>query len=245
MKFSKCFFVIILVSVMGCSPLKNISKDISDESLETDMSNENPNTIMPTVDSNENKLDSPMQNTSEVDMNDESANVPNTGFSESKFNDEPESTSDQDEKGERIFIELNHLDSIENVTYKMINTFIRIDSEDDFTWWNHYPIDRYLSTSAAEYYAFDLPNELDSTKYDLIISFGRKLQYLYYYESDYIYYAASEGYRARPVFEEEFIRNSAYIYLINKTPLMSSELASEDLSKFMDGDIPVELPLDD
>ena len=78
---------------------------------------------------------------------------------------------------------------------------------------------------------------------DIIISFGRGLKYLYYYEKDDVSLFGHEGYRARPIFERDYIKNSAYVYLIDKIKLSDSELASSDMTKFIEGDIPFELPL--
>jgi len=145
-------------------------------------------------------------------------------------------------KKERIFINLTYLGNMDDVYYRMRRLELYIEPEEKLTWWNHYTIDEYLSSS--KWYTFILSSETDSTKHDIIISFGRKLKYLYYYEKEYLSNPdwEMEGYRARPVFEEDFVQNSAYVYLIDKIHLADSEVASNDISEFRRGDIPFELP---
>jgi len=148
---------------------------------------------------------------------------------------------------ERIFIDLEYLGKMNNVKYMMTNTPLAIGPEIEFTWWNHYTVQDYLE--CAPVYDYVLSNEVDGKNHDIIISFGRKLQYLYYYEKDFTYDEEHDGegrgYRARPIFEEEFLKGSAYLYLINKTELANSELASNDLQSFVAGYIPFELLVED
>jgi len=149
------------------------------------------------------------------------------------------------ENPKRIFINLNHLVDIENIHYRIRCHELDINFSQEFTWWNHYTADD--SAHLLKYYDFILPDEIDPTKHDIIISFGRELKYLYYYEEDYL--PASEwalgGYRARPIFEGEHIPNSAYIYLVDQINLCDSELASDDMDSFMNGNVPFELPTND
>ncbi len=120
-------------------------------------------------------------------------------------------------------------------------TALDLHPDEEFTWWNYYTVDEFLS---SEYCDDIFSDELDSERNGIIISFGRKLKYLYYYEKDYLSDSEwqLEGYRARPVFEGDYLHNSAYIYLINKTSLADSELASDDMNSFLEGRIPFELP---
>lgn len=142
---------------------------------------------------------------------------------------------------ERVFIDLSYLESVYDISYKMRYTALDLYPDEEFTWWNYYTVDEFLS---SEYYDDHFSSELDRGRNDIIISFGRKLKYLYYYEKDYLSDSIwqFEGYRARPVFESDYLQNSAYIYLINKTNLVDSELASDDMSSFLEGNIPFELP---
>jgi len=143
---------------------------------------------------------------------------------------------------ERNFIDLTYLGNMDNSGYRMHYIELEPHPDDEFTWWNHYTVDQYLSLS--EYYNFDLPGKVDKAKQDIIISFGRKLSYLYYYEKDYLKDQdwQLEGYRARPIFEEAYVHNSAYVYSINKVDLIDSELASHDMDSFLAENIPFELP---
>ena len=144
---------------------------------------------------------------------------------------------------ERVFIDLSYLESVYNISYKMRYTALDLHPDEDFTWWNYYTVDEFLSSNYCND-RFSSELELDSKRNDIIISFGRKLKYLYYYEKDYLTDSTwkLEGYRARPVFESDYLHNSAYIYLINKTNLADSELASDDMNSFLEGNIPFELP---
>ena len=166
-----------------------------------------------------------------------------------------ESVGDNGNKPERIFIELTYIESLDNVLYRMTNILTALSRQDEFTWWNHYTIGNNCivdyTDHLSEYYNFVLPDDIDMTKHDLIISFGRKLKYLYYYEDDYTVNAAykkEDGYRARPIFEEEYIHLSAHVYLVDKVHLVNSELATyvnDDMRRFMNGEIPFELPEED
>lgn len=144
-------------------------------------------------------------------------------------------------EGERVFIDLSYLGEIYNISYKMRYTALDLNPDEEFTWWNYYTVDEFLS---SEYCDDNFSDEFDSERNGIIISFGRKLKYLYYYEKDYLSDSIwqLEGYRARPVFEGDYLHNSAYIYLINKTSLADSELASDDMNSFLEGSIPFELP---
>ena len=153
-------------------------------------------------------------------------------------------------ENKRNFIDLNYLDNMDNVNYML--RYIPLDIDyNEFTWWDHYTIEEYLL--ASEYYNFVLPDDIDGNKHDIVISFGHKLKHLYYYESDYItdpFFEVSEewynvGYRARPVFETDFVKKSAYVYLIDKTDLADSEIASDEFDTFKAGNIPFELPPND
>lgn len=142
---------------------------------------------------------------------------------------------------ERVFIDLSYLEGVYNISYTMRYTALDLHPDEEFTWWNYYTVDEFLS---SEYYDDRFSAELDREKNDIIISFGRKLKYLYYYEKDYLSDTRWQlkGYRARPVFESDYLHKSAYIYLINKTHLTDSELASDDMNTFLEGNIPFELP---
>ena len=140
-----------------------------------------------------------------------------------------------------------------NVKYRPVNVPVAVDFVEEFTWWNHYTVNSdegIVEGGGRSYEAFSkhyylvLSNEVTEEEDDIIISFGRKLKYLYYYKRD-IYYAHNLdlGYRARPVFEDEFIEGSAYVYLIDNTFLANSELTSGDLEMILDGGhFPYNLP---
>lgn len=143
---------------------------------------------------------------------------------------------------ERIFIDLTYLGNMNNTGYRMHYIELEPHPDDEFTWWNHYTVEQYYSLS--EYYNFDLLDKVDKAKQDIIISFGRKLSYLYYYKKDYLIDQEWQlaGYCAKPVFEKDYVHNSAYVYVINKVDLIDSELASHDMDSFLAGDVPFELP---
>ena len=142
-----------------------------------------------------------------------------------------------------MFLNLQYIGTMDNVRYRMRNLALDINPQYDFTWWNHYTVDEYLASAAD--YNFILPDGVDHTEYDIILSFGHKLKYLYYYEDDYIEKWGEEGYRSRPIFEREFVKDSAYVYLIDKTNLLNSEFLDIDIEEFIQGDIPCELPSED
>ena len=84
---------------------------------------------------------------------------------------------------ERVFIDLSYLEGVYNISYTMRYTALDLHPDEEFTWWNYYTVDEFLS---SEYYDDRFSAELDREKNDIIISFGRKLKYLYYYEKDYL-----------------------------------------------------------
>ena len=156
-------------------------------------------------------------------------------------------TKNSEKEVERSFIELTYLMSMDDAWYRMRNLAHNVLFYKEFTWWNHYSVDDIGHLIWG--YDFDPSEYVDMTKYDLIISFGHKLKYLYYYKDDYYegFYGSEENYyQAYPVFEGDYIHRSAYVYIIDKIDLANSELASgEKLGKYVGDNIPFELPVED
>jgi len=176
------------------------------------------------------------QETSRLDNNCEINNLKH-GLSESN-----ENTNRNQPTNQRIFIELNYIGNMYDVEYRQRMVLTDICPEDEFTWWNRYSIDEFLSFTNGD---FILPAGTDIPENEIVISFGRRLKYLYFYSNDYIDSTCSYiagGYRARPVFEKDYVHRSAYIYLIENIKLADSEDASGDWGRFLRGDIPFELP---
>jgi len=143
---------------------------------------------------------------------------------------------------ERIFIDFEYLQSINNIKYRMRCTPLEVNLEDEFTWWNHYTLEDYESLS--KHNGFVLPEEIDWTNHDVIISFGRELQYLYYYEDDCMdeFFSEEDCYYTTPIFKKEYVHDSAHVYLIDKINLADSEFSGWPLSDLTEENIYFELP---
>ena len=160
--------------------------------------------------------------------------------------------NDETEHGKmekKVFIDLEYLTCVEDFDLSDWYGYSYIDEDTEFTWWERraLQIDGDLSGSFKindEVYKFDLPENIDTAaEKDCIISYGRKLKYLYYYTDIYVYENGPEGYYARPVFEREYNGKVAYIYLIDRIKLTDNEFYGKDLREFNEkGNIPFELP---
>lgn len=144
------------------------------------------------------------------------------------------------------FIDLEYIGSIENAE---LNEYYmkwyleniegyHFDQNVEFTWWEYWKIKEDLTISIA--FDYILPDYVDREKKDVIISYGRKLKYLYT-TGEYQY--EPEGYVAKPVFEREYKKYAVYVYLIDKINLANSEFSSSDIIIFnKNGKIPYNLP---
>ena len=110
-----------------------------------------------------------------------------------------------------------------------------------FTWWGHFPERGFERVSRR--FGVDISSLVDGSSQDIVVSYGRRLRYLYYYEGDYVVATWDSGYRANPIFEDEFIKDSVYIYVVDKIDLLSSVLsASSELDRLRDGEVPFGFP---
>jgi len=147
------------------------------------------------------------------------------------------------EQPKRLFIELEYLESIENADYTEFYYFNDLNENAEFTWWERVYTNQ-KKESISNYFEFIVPEYIDITQKDFIVSYGRKLKYLYY-EDEYIPEGLwdAEHYLASPVFEREYKRGTAHIYLIDKVKLGDNEFLTFDMYEFNEkGNIPFELP---
>jgi hypothetical protein len=158
----------------------------------------------------------------------------------------PDNNGSVENTSRRSFIELEYVGSVENTWAREIygdltpsGAYYYFDNT-TFTWWSPWIIP--VESTISEYFGLNTPTEIDRTEKDLVISFGRKLRYLYYEGLDHHGYS----YLAHPVFEREHHENSVHIYLIDRIPLAENEWATTDMSDFNQmGNIPYELPPED
>jgi hypothetical protein len=159
----------------------------------------------------------------------------------------------EDDGSKRVFIDLEYLGVVEDVDLSAWYTYYFINESTEFTWWvklsipESYIVSDIYNINWDTYKVFDfhVPQEIDRTQKDVIVSYGRKLRYLYYDFSDIgaETVVGSEGCYGRPVFEREYSHNTAYIYLIDKIQLKDNEMYGTDLEDFNEkGIIPFELP---
>lgn len=135
-----------------------------------------------------------------------------------------------------------------NFTYIAESEYTNLDYFDDynfpddcqFTWWWHFPsetagtiefIDEKFGTKFNE----KLDYNIDVSKVDIIISFGRKLKTIYYDEK---IFTNGEGYYSKdmiiavPVFEEEY-EPKIYLYVTDKKyKIYPAEFANNDIENF-------------
>jgi hypothetical protein len=154
------------------------------------------------------------------------------------INDDAAKVEETEDNGsKRVFIDLEYLGTVEDVDLSAWYRLPYINEDTEFTWWYHssIPEDRIISYE----FNFIVPAEIDRTQKDVIVSYGRKLRYLYYEDMcDW-----RNAYHGRPVFEREYSHNNAYIYLIDKIRLIDNEFYDNDLWDFNEkGIIPFELP---
>ena len=119
--------------------------------------------------------------------------------------------------------------------YETSSTGLRFFDSDGFmlcafqrsilTWWAHFPERGFELISRS--FGVDL-SHVDGSRQDIVVSYGRKLKYLYYYSDGYEVHEFARGYRAHPVFEEEFVKDSVYIYVVDRVDLLTSLTANID-----------------
>jgi hypothetical protein len=167
------------------------------------------------------------------------------------------SIESRDKSSKRVFIELEYLGSVEDIDLSGWFIFGDFMNENvEFTWWRCLTIPRdkkisdtlILGHDVYTSFEFYLPDNTDIRKKDVIVSYGRKLKYLYYEGMD----SKGMGYYARPVFERDFKEDTAHVYLIDKVDLTDkirltdNSFYGDDFYNFNEyGLIPFELPPED
>ena len=141
----------------------------------------------------------------------------------------------------REYISLEYVGSVENADFSVFRDVYGIPDDFELAWWEQFSaadIRRYsLEDILADNYNIILTEPIDINEKDLIVSFGRKLEMLYY-DNMYINDGAGREF-ARPVFDEEYNEGVAYLYVIERIELYNNELVSNDMYYFnLDGDIP-------
>ena len=129
-----------------------------------------------------------------------------------------------DEEFEYVFLNLEYMYSIEDVEF---STARRYGGE--FTWFQIYELrgiphrfNRINESMRNNRYGFELPEyiELDSNSF-ITISFGRKLQILYYCPEGQLGEYPGDTSRvvvANPVFEREYHPNTVFVYRVSPLP---------------------------
>jgi hypothetical protein len=135
----------------------------------------------------------------------------------------------------RRYIELNYI-SEHDYTKNFYHDDYNLPKDCEFTWWEHYS--NYGWTNVVEDYygvSFDKNFEktFDMSKVDVVISFGRKLDKLYYDEK-YHYDKLNNGLiLAVPVFKKEYRKNKIYVYTTNrKYDIFDNEYWTNEMSEF-------------
>lgn len=152
-------------------------------------------------------------------------------------------------ESQRVFIDLEYLDVIKNIDLSEAEFSHYIQEDKEFTWWEYNYTDQG-NESISNYFEFIPPKEVNISKKAFIVSYGRKLTYLYY---DHPIDLADESwwgkscYIAHPVFEREYHGNVAFIYLVDKVNIADSLFgdAGDSITEIVEnGNIPFELPLE-
>jgi len=132
----------------------------------------------------------------------------------------------------RIYIDLEYLECIENVDTSRYGVGDCLE----FTWWERFSwfgstrdnAEYNTYTFLADNYGISLPDNINWEEKDVVVSFGRELKTLYYYES----WDQFGGHVGRPVFMKKYKGSVAFVYLINKTYLRNNDLVTTDMYTF-------------
>jgi len=241
MRFIICFLLIVLLT--GCDNILNQNNDINigdsegveikDQNVETNESEE----------LSEDMTDQHVESNESEELSEE---VTDQKLESDKNNDLPEDIYDEMYyELDWILVDLDYLGSVKHTTYNELHysNYPYIDENTEFTWWVHLQLTNDFTKN--KYIDFDLPDDIDRSKKDIIVSYGRKLRYLYY-ENTYVPVALwgwDEHYQAEPVFERKYEKDSAHVYLVDKIKLVDNEFLSFDMSEFnKEGNVPFELP---
>ena len=135
------------------------------------------------------------------------------------------------------FLNLEYIYSIEEVDLSR-RTF---DIDGEFTWLETYGSCGYESfEEIREYiirdYGIELPEtmSLDTNSSFIILSIGRRLKMLYYFE-EHQHTTFSGDTIARPVFEREYYPSTIFVYQVNPLPriqFMPNSLSTDDFRQF-------------
>ena len=134
--------------------------------------------------------------------------------------------------GKRVFLELEYLCSVPYNKLAFLEYYTY--EKDEFTYWIHY--NNMISViSAFEAFEADMPTELLHINYDdktVIISFNRKLQYLFHDNKLHGWAQGNLYYHGRPVFEKDYECYMLHIYLTDKIDLIENEWYGTDLADY-------------
>lgn len=135
----------------------------------------------------------------------------------------------------RKYIKLNYISDY-HYTKNFYHAEYNLPQDCEFTWWEHYT--NYGWTDIIENYhgvKFDknFEDKFDMSKVDIIVSFGRKLNMLYY-DQKYYYDKLYNGLiLAVPVFEKDYGKNKLYLYTTDKKyEIFNNEYWTNEMSKF-------------
>ena len=140
---------------------------------------------------------------------------------------------------EPIFLELEYLGSVPAEPVKL-----RISLPEDaynITWWEYLGLnEERLNDYIEKNYNAEIEFEIDYDTYAIVISYGRELKQLYYYEDSKIY-SINNAYICRPAFKEDYYHNTLFVYqTIDEGLYISDNLFDTyDLYRYnIDRDIP-------
>jgi hypothetical protein len=150
---------------------------------------------------------------------------------------------DSVEGEEIIFLDLEYVGAIENADFSVYYKGYKFDDELEFTWWMDLRTDFKESQEyVLRTHNVDIPY-FETNGRRIVISLGRKLKDLYYYEESK--YGTYNGrYIGRPIFEKEYFYNTLFIYTMNEVSNFGfdNETCTEDMRNFnSDGDVPYEV----
>ena len=126
-------------------------------------------------------------------------------------------------------VQYSNLDYLEEYTY----------SKNEFTYWIHCNDLNYISY--FEIFGADVPADLAEcvNGKTVIISFNRKLKFLFHDNSLHGWTEYESYYHGRPVFQRKYENDMLHIYVTDKIALIDNEFYDNDLSNFnLDGDVP-------
>lgn len=139
----------------------------------------------------------------------------------------------------RRYIELNYISEYD-YTKNFYHDDYNLPKDCEFTWWEHYngkdwmnAVENKHGVSFNESFKKNFNKSFDMSKVDVIISFGRKLNKIYYDEKYYYDKFYNPLILAVPVFEKEYTKNKIYVYTTNRNySIFNNEYWTDEMSEF-------------